>query len=216
MIDLRNITLITVNCLADQTIKAQRMLNFCLKGCAFNRVKFFTSEAVTSTDSVEIVNIPKINNLSEYNDFMLYELDQHIDTDFCLVTQVNGFIINPHLWDDDFLNYDYIGAPWFDLGWNRTNRIGNGGFSLRSKKLLKACATWKKLNDEEPEDVFISKKLDECDLKYPDPVTALKFSIEWPGIPENNWLFDIKKSFGFHSETVYSNLHTLYPELFKE
>jgi len=216
MINLQNITRITVNCLPDQQTKALKMLKFCLKGCTFNKIKFFTSEAVTTTDNIEIVNIPKINNLSEYNDFMLLKLNQYIDTDFCLVTQVNGFIINPHLWDDNFLNYDYIGAPWFDLGWNRTNRIGNGGFSLRSKKLLELCTTWKKEDDKEPEDTFISKNLDKFNLKYPDPLTALKFSIEWPGIPDNNWEFDIKKSFGFHSETIYNKLHTLYPDLFNK
>ncbi|OOZ38028.1 DUF5672 family protein [Solemya elarraichensis gill symbiont] len=58
-----------------------------------------------------------------------------------LVIQRDGFVLNPHLWQEQFYEYDYIGAPWpphielkDSLG--RCVRVGNGGFSLRSKKLL--------------------------------------------------------------------------------
>ena len=36
-----------------------------------------------------------------------------------------------------FFDYDYIGAPWPN---NFVNRVGNGGFSLRSKKFLELTA----------------------------------------------------------------------------
>ncbi|MFM6811478.1 MAG: DUF5672 family protein, partial [Dolichospermum sp.] len=81
------------------------------------------------------------------------ELNSFIETEFCLVTQGDGFIINPQFWSEEFLNYDYIGAPWrkqshlvnsqgqtvniLDLN---KNRVGNGGFSLRSKRLLELCS----------------------------------------------------------------------------
>ena len=29
-----------------------------------------------------------------------------------LIVQDDGFIINKNLWDEEFLSYDYIGAPW--------------------------------------------------------------------------------------------------------
>ena len=79
-------------------------------------------------------------------------LNNYIDSDFVLIIQDDGHIVNPHLWDNEFLNYDYIGAPWpNNKKWKNRfskydekvssniirnfnlNNIGNGGFSLRSK-----------------------------------------------------------------------------------
>ena len=62
----------------------------------------------------------------------MFDLYKHINTDFCLVVQYDGKVSDPDLWNDDFLNYDYIGAAWTD------GYVGNGGFTLRSKKLYDA------------------------------------------------------------------------------
>ena len=84
----------------------------------------------------------KLDSMMEYNRYCVYDLHNHIDTEFCLLIQQDGYVINPDLWSDEFLNYDYIGAPWpivkdsyVDPFGNR-QRVGNGGFSLRSRKLL--------------------------------------------------------------------------------
>ena len=43
---------------------------------------------------------------------------------------------NPAAWDAAFLDCDYLGAKWF---WHNDGmRVGNGGFSLRSRRLLLA------------------------------------------------------------------------------
>ena len=52
----------------------------------------------------------KINNISEYNNFML-KIGEYIESDFALVVQDDGHIVNPNNWSDEFLAYDYIGAP---------------------------------------------------------------------------------------------------------
>src|ERR1700687_3454326 len=45
-------------------------------------------------------------------------------------------LITPAAWREEFLGCDYIGAQWF---WHDdAMRVGNGGFSLRSRKLLLA------------------------------------------------------------------------------
>jgi len=60
----------------------------------------------------------------------------------CLLVQPDGFVINPDKWDNQFFEYDYIGAPWEQVPhsyldpWGKPHRVGNGGFSFRSKKLL--------------------------------------------------------------------------------
>ncbi len=46
----------------------------------------------------------------------------------------DGYIVNASAWNPDWLNYDYIGAPW-------GNRIvGNNGFALISRRFWKEVA----------------------------------------------------------------------------
>jgi hypothetical protein len=58
------------------------------------------------------------------------------------LVQPDGFVLFPDKWDSDWLQYDYIGAPWAYVEdayidpFGNHHRVGNGGFSLRSKKLL--------------------------------------------------------------------------------
>jgi hypothetical protein len=72
-----------------------------------------------------------------YNSLMLDGIDDYIDEEFThfLVFQWDGFPCRYELWEDDFLNYDYVGAPWPVTGCSDDYIVGNGGFSLRSRKL---------------------------------------------------------------------------------
>jgi hypothetical protein len=102
-------------------------------------------------DKIKIEKCPEITSLKEYSYYMIYELHKHIDTEFVLTIQHDGFVVNQNSWDDSFFDYDYIGAPWpkdFFLDedsiatQNKDNdgesiRVGNGGFSFRTQKLLK-------------------------------------------------------------------------------
>jgi tetratricopeptide (TPR) repeat protein len=126
-----------------------------LQTCRFERALFFTDQAL-QVEGVETIRIPSIRSAAEYSWFMLKELDRYISSDFVLVIQYDGFVLDSSRWTDAFLDYDYIGARWqFDDGLN----VGNGGFSLRSKRLLEA------LRDEEveadqpaPEDMIICRE----------------------------------------------------------
>lgn len=74
---------------------------------------------------------------------MLEFMPPLVDTEFSIFCQWDGFAINPKQWTDEFLEYDYIGAPW-PWKWNEPHperRVGCGGFSLRSKRWLDACLT---------------------------------------------------------------------------
>jgi hypothetical protein len=55
------------------------------------------------------------------------------------------------LWTNDFLQYDYIGAAWPH---HPDTPVGNGGFSLRSVKLLEALES-PRITKRHPEDVCI-------------------------------------------------------------
>ena len=78
--------------------------------------------------------------LDDYNSFCLKGLWPYIQTEFALIIQYDGMAANGIAWKDEFYDYDYIGAPWPDhFSWIKsTEKVGNGGFSLRSAKLLNA------------------------------------------------------------------------------
>lgn len=93
--------------------------------------------------------------------------------------QWDGFVVRPEAWDPGFLDFDYIGAIWpqFDDG----AVVGNGGFSLRSKRLLEACQSLDV--SSHPEDVTICRTHrvlleQEFGIRFADPATAARFSYE--------------------------------------
>ena len=117
------------------------------------RVLLLTDSTVTH-DGVEAVAIPSIRSRAAYSRFMVKELAHHITTDYALVVQWDGFVIDGTMWANEFWNYDYIGAKWPHVA--AEFRVGNGGFSLRSKRLLNALVDPAiTLNSEENEDEAI-------------------------------------------------------------
>lgn len=123
--------------------------------------------------------IDRLASRHDYSRFMLRQLVEHINTTHVLCVQWDGFVINGSSWLEEFLEYDYIGAPWphFTDGHN----VGNGGFSLRSRRLLEACASLP-LAGECPEDVVISRlyrrQLEAHGLRFATQDLAKRFSYE--------------------------------------
>ena len=89
-----------------------------------------------AAQAIEIAVIPPLASRDAYSDFVLKSLLPHVATSHVLLVQWDGYVINPAAWDPAFLECDYIGAKWF---WHEDGmRVGNGGFSLRSRRLLEA------------------------------------------------------------------------------
>ena len=137
-----------------------------------------------------------VNSMSKCNVLMLKGVTEHVKTNHALYVQWDGIANDRTLWDDEFLKYDYIGAvwPWEPEGQN----VGNGGFSLRSKRLLDACMDEHvQLTKERgmiAEDALICidyKQFlqDTYSIQYAPTKLARKFSFE---------LGEHKPSFGFH------------------
>lgn len=92
---------------------------------------------------------PDIRSKEEYSRLCIYEMYKHIPTSHVLVFQHDGFVNNWKSWNNDWLQYDYIGAPW----WYKDGlNVGNGGFSLRSKRLMEILATDPEITQFHPED----------------------------------------------------------------
>lgn len=128
---------------------------------------------------IEWRQIDRIASRADYSRFILHELADHIATPHVLVIQWDGFIRAGGQWRDQFLDSDYIGAVWPQFSDGMI--VGNGGFSLRSRKLLEA--TRHLPAGPEPEDVLICRThrhvLErEYDIRFADAETARLFSYE--------------------------------------
>ena len=143
--------------------------------CRFERVRFFTDRPF-ALPGIDTVVIPDIGSIGDYSRFMVKELANRIETDFALVVQYDGYVLNGRRWRAEFLEHDYIGAPWSRGG------VGNGGFSLRSRKLMRALRD-PRIAELVPEDVAICETyrgLLESDygIRFAPVAVAAQFSFE--------------------------------------
>lgn len=123
--------------------------------------------------------IDRLGSRMDYSQFMLRQLGEHITTSHALCIQWDGFALNGQAWDPRFLDYDYIGAVWpqFSDGHN----VGNGGFSLRSSRLLKACRDLP-FDQSEVEDILIGRccraMLEQRGIRFAPASLASQFAYE--------------------------------------
>lgn len=151
----------------------------------------------------------KLDSIDKFNYKMVYELKDHINTDFCMVVHADGFVIHPENWRDEFLEYDYIGSPWplpkNDYAYRDSKgeicRVGNS-VSLRSKRLLEYPAAhnlkWEKVYDGfYNEDIFLccyhKNAMEAEGMKWAPIEVAVQFGREHP-LPENKGI----EPFAFH------------------
>ena len=130
---------VTVCAVTSVNVKATlRALEACATQIAFAECLLLTDvDLRPEHPDIRVVPIERINSTKVYSDFLLTQLVDHVQTSHCLVVQWDGHVLDPGRWSSDFLDYDYIGASWpqFNDGYD----VGNGGFSLRSRRLMKAC-----------------------------------------------------------------------------
>ncbi|OGG48234.1 hypothetical protein A3G63_02375 [Candidatus Kaiserbacteria bacterium RIFCSPLOWO2_12_FULL_52_8] len=189
---LPQVTLFGLDCVnIDRLLLAAEI---CQKDFIFGAVKLLTSIRSTHPD---IITIPKVSSTAQYSEFMIKKLNRYIDTNFALIIQHDGFILNPAAWTDAFLKYDYIGAPWAHVP---GADVGNGGFCLRSKKLIKLIHdNYRTLGGTlHPEDKYISLTarpfLESKGVRFAPESVAARFSMEGSEKYGVTW----ENQFGFH------------------
>jgi len=191
MIEIPEITLI---CLTNKNIpEHEYAIEKSCEGIEFGAVKMIVDYKCTSID--------------EWNRKIIQDLYKYVDTSHALLIHGDGYVINPHLWNPDWLKYDYIGAP-FPLptdDYSYRDEVGNiirvgNSVSLRSKRLMELVARreWRPYFGNTNEDGFISvhhkKYAEKYGMKYAPLEVAIHFSKEHE-IPENKGL----ETFAFHS-----------------
>ena len=148
MIKLPEVTLISIDT-TDDLSGTLRGVYTSMSGIDFGNVKIITTEEQIKNnpslgnDKIVLEEpVTEIKNYNDYNHYVIYNLHNHIDTSHCLLVQPDCFVLFPEKWDNSWLEYDYIGAPWAYVDdayidpFGNHHRVGNGGFSLRSKKFL--------------------------------------------------------------------------------
>ena len=158
----------------------------------FGDCVLFTNAAPEITDSrIRVVTIEPIANGAAYSHFVLRDLVDHVTLPHCLLVQWDGFPTHAELWDEAFLGCDYIGAPWPQFG--DGHDVGNGGFSLRSHRLMEACRAPGMMTGH-PEDVMIGRvnrlALEQRGMRFAETSLAARFSCERSGT--------LGTTFGFH------------------
>lgn len=165
--------------------------------------------------AIKFVSELPLRSVSDWSKAVIYDLWRYVDTEFCILVQGDGFIVNPESWRDEFLQYDYIGAPWplpTDNYSYRTPdgeivRVGNGGTSLRSRRLLtlpfELEFAWRPYFGNTHEDGFLCchnrRLLQHYGIRFA-PIEVAKWFSREIDIPENA---DVDKPFAFQLHDVH-------------
>lgn len=196
MVELPQVTLIIADTLNyGQSIQSIKKSLLKIKPAAakyLTDIKAYRTTALSSP--FDIVKIDKLEGKEAYSRFIIKELADYFDTDYVLVTQHDGWVLDDSAWTDEFLQYDYIGAAWLN---NEGPNVGNGGFSLRSKKLQRILATDEFIEPFHPED--------NCICKIYRPYLEKKYGIKFaPDEIADKFSFELREpiqsTFGFHGE----------------
>lgn len=230
MLNLKNITLLAING-HETNLNTPKALKYSCNNIKFGSVKYLTAND-DKLNFCETIKIPKMS-YEEYNALCLSKLHEYVETDFILIIQDDGFLINPESWSDLFLSYDYIGAPWdktrlyynleikekeWMMGTSYTDilkntntsfNIGNGGFSLRSKKLLietsKLYITrYGKCCEDSIISIIMREDLEKEKIRFPEnDKIAASFSCETKSVNGN--FFSSDNSLGFHCRDTHKD-----------
>jgi hypothetical protein len=165
----------------------------------------FAEKVIYSAQKVECetydFKVVKIDSVpfDHYTGWVLKNFQHLFTTPYMINFHADGMIQNPASWTNDFLKYDYVGAPWPD-----DFQTGNGGFTLRSKRLCQLAGQIDVSHHvpqkgiEDNEDVLICRKYRQyfidAGCQFAPPELAARFSTEHYS-PDKKMFH---RSFGFH------------------
>ena len=164
-----------------------------------------------------------LTNYWDYSTFTFHCLASFIDTDYCLIVQDDGWVLNGANWHDYYYDYDYIGAPshcgkvddklYLHFSWTEFPNavpVQNGGFSLRSKRMLDApnkygiAHRWANeihnWNEDAQLSAILKPDFEQLGMKYAPTEIAREFSVEHLGPIVHDGI-DFTKVVGHHAQT---------------
>lgn len=176
--------------------------------------------------AVKLITAIPCPTIDAWNHAIIFDLRRFVDTEFCMLVHPDGFVVNPESWRPEFLDYDYIGAPWplpTDTYSYRTPdgeivRVGNS-VSIRSKALLELPfeleVAWRSYFGNTNEDGFLTchnrRLFQHYGARYA-PIEIAKYFSRELDIPENA---DVESPFAFHMHDTMSGRNEQYKFLMK-
>jgi Protein of unknown function (DUF5672) len=191
--DLSAVTLVAVDTRLPQA--ALSAMRRCMAELQFADAVLVTcaDHGLGRPEGVRVVVVPSITSSQAYSRYVIEDLPDLVCTSHVLIAQWDGFVTHPEAWDPSFLDHDYIGAPWpqFKDAFN----VGNGGFSLRSHRLMLAARQMAAGQDLHPEDLWLCRtKRPELErvhgIRFAPAAVAQRFAVERSG--------DVDAAFGCH------------------
>ena len=170
----------------------------CLDRVKFGAVHIHTNDfgpyqrAEIDSTHFPIAQFPTVDDAMIY---LWYGVPEPIETTHFLMVQWDSGIVSPAQWSDEFLAYDYVGAPW---GWHGdAYEVGNGGFSLRSRRIMQHVNERReKFPLGHPEDAFLCRRyrreLEHAGFRWSPTDLAARFSFERTGFS------GLDRHFGYH------------------
>lgn len=151
--------------------------------------ELFVRSATTGIENVSFIRLPPFTKVLEYNKLMKSAwFWDSIPAEKALIFQSDSVMIKFNI--HEFMEYDYVGAPWHQGNerWGElsargiTEGVGNGGFSLRTVKLMRKIA-----NESGPyspytehEDIFFVSEALKRGYKVASRQVAYNFCLEVP------------------------------------
>ena len=92
--------------------RAARAVNIATTGIDYAEVVYISPSRPSGLEcDYRFVQIPRFDYATAMR-FQARTMGELCHHDFQLSIEWDGFPINPHLWEDEFMEWDYIGAPW--------------------------------------------------------------------------------------------------------
>jgi len=198
MLDLPDVTL----CVAET--RCHELMRITLTDLT-SAIKF--GGVIIHTDKPELIGgipgatyrqVPDWPNKIDQGKFYYMEAPVAATTSHVLMTEWDGGLRDVNAWSNDFLNFDYIGAPWV---WARGQRhtVGNGGFMLLSTRMAQHVYAnrhrFKIHTDVGYSQVNRLQIEKEIGAKWAPEDVAIRFSYEHYYEPHRS---QSKPSFGYH------------------
>lgn len=132
------------------------------------------AEFIPPTWQIVHVNNPNIKTLKDYNKLLtMRKFWEDIPFDKVLIFQHDSGLLRDGI--DDFLEYDFVGAPLYHIDFPAMN----GGLSIRDKEAMIKCIDHKHYNESYGnEDIYFCNTLKEIGGHLPSKEIAKNFSVE--------------------------------------
>ena len=207
MLDLPNVTLVATETRRHEL--ARRTLLDAVSKINFGGVVISTNDpARIPIPGARYLDIPDWPTKNDCEKWHSWDGPKAATTSHVLLMEWDSGIWDTSVWRDEFLDYDFIGAPWP----HEKLQVGNGGFSLRSKRLSDFIADNRDRFPETFTDVGLCRthrpELEAVGgFKWAPSALAYAFSheIECPGLHYTGG------HFGFHSTHENSNWFRALP-----